>query len=331
MLKPHHKRPRVWPSTVVAVAGSLLVACQVIIGVEMRSASPDAGPRPAARPATTDEDGGAASDAAVDAALRDGGCDLAKPFDTPSPLTSLNTVNGEFSATLSSDEREIFYTTTQPGSALVHRATRETRDVDFSAGTVVEELRDIPSPHWSVSLSADGTTLLVTAKAPPRDLYRAVRASKTAPFAPAALVSFESWSQPEEQVFASARGALYLGVQSGPQFDLFLAGLADGGGYRTPTPLLFFNTQGNESWPVESQDGFTFYYASGDGVSAEILEAKRTSLSAPFFTGATLSFPAAARKHPLWISPDGCRLYLVQDNAPGGQGGADLWVAARPP
>ena len=42
-----------------------------------------------------------------------------------------------------------------------------------------------------------------------------------------------------------------------------------------------------------------------------------------------------ARRGPdgegLWLSPDGCRLYLSQENAPGGRGGADLFVASRPP
>lgn len=310
------------------LATTSLVACQLLVGVEERSE------RVEVATSAADAAGLQVADAGGPPRPRDAGCDPGKPFDAPELLAELSSPYGEFGATLSADELEIFYTTTAPGKSVVHRATRARRDAPFSPGTVVDELRAIPAPHWSLSLSADGTRLLVTAKAPPRDVFVARRAARGEPFGEPSRLAWSGWNlgSGEEHVFAGARGQLYLGVQAGPQFDLFVVPPSLDGGPTRPQPLVFFNTEGgSEAWPVESFDGLTFLYASGTGEASEILESRRTTLDAPFGPGAALSFPLSPRKHPLWLSPDGCRLYLSQDNAPGGAGGADLWVAERPP
>lgn len=306
----------------------VLAACHLVAGVEDRSVGRGEGA------SVFDAASLTLGEAAPPARLRDAGCDLDKPFDTPELLGAVNSVDGEFGAALSADELELFFTTTRRGSAVVHRATRDARDQPFGPGAVVEELQTIPAPHWSVSLSLDGKTLYVTAKGPPRDVFMVSRSSRGTPFGAATRVSFDGWSgaQGEEQVFVNGRGQLYLGVQAGPQFDLYITPLGDAGALLAPVPLVFFNTPGgSEAWPVESADGLTFFYASGTGEASEILESRRTSRTQPFPAGRALSFPLSARKHPLWISPDGCRLYLSQDNAPGGTGGADLWMTERLP
>ncbi|MBL8612672.1 MAG: hypothetical protein JNL38_35355 [Myxococcales bacterium] len=310
---------------------ALGVGCHLVIGVEERSQGDvDASTR----------DADARDDAEVGPGPADGGsdgregCDLAKPFGTPAPLSALNSVDGEFGATLSVDELEIFYTTTATGRAVVHRAVRRKRTDPFDPGAVVAELATIPPPHWSVALGRDDNEIFVTGRSPPRDIYRATRPRRDAPFSGAVRVAFEGWDAgaAEEQVFASAAGQLYLGVQQGPQFDLYVAPPDDAGGNLAPVPLVFFNTTGaSEAWPVQSFDGLTFYYSSGDGISEEILQSRRSNVATPFPAGTALTFPASPRKHPLWLSPDGCRLYLSQDNVPGGGGGADLFVAERPP
>lgn len=333
MLEPSRPRRIARAAVFVALTSSPLAACQIIIGVEDRRAAEtsDGGPdSPGA------QDGASDTPIDVDATMTssDGGCDRFKPFGTPEPLSAANSVDGEFGATLSLDELELLYTTTTPGSALVHRATRARRDLPFGPGSVVDELRTIPTPHWGVSLSPDGTTLYVTAGPPPRNIYRVVRVSPSGAFGASQLLTFPGWKafQAEDQVFVTASGLLYIGLQSGPQYDLYVSPLDDAGVNKTPTPLVFFNTMGgSEAWPVESADGFAFYYAAGDGTSSEIIESRRSSLSTPFPMGTALSFPTSPRKHPLWASADGCRLYLAQDNATGGGGGSDLWVATRPP
>lgn len=316
-----------------ALALAAAAGCHLVIGVEERSRTPasaDAGVE-----ASPGVDSGADAPSLDASEAGDGGCDLQKPFGTPEPLTPLNTVDGEFGATLSTDELEIFYTTTKAGEAVVHRATRAARTLPFTKGEIVAELSGIPAPHWSVSLGPDDRELFVTATSPPRALFRAVRPSRGAAFGGSQLLPLEAPDASdlaEEQVFAAASGQIYVGVQLGPQLDLYVAPRADAGGNSPLVPLFFFNTPASsEAWPVQSHDGLTFYYSSGDGTSEEILQAKRSTVDVPFPAGAALSFPAVARKHPLWLSPDGCRLYLSQENAPGGRGGADLFVASRPP
>lgn len=318
---------------ILGIGSMLLGACQLVIGVEDRRRSDET--REASAPPDSASDDAASFDAGgggVEAGS-DATCDPAKPFGTPTPLSGIGSVEGEFGATLSADELEIFYTTTKPGEAVVHRSTRPSRDAPFPKGSVAEDLSTIPAPHWSVSLSADGLALYVTALGTPRRIYRATRSSREAPFGTATRVTFDNWTgKAEEQVFVTGRGQLYIGVQSGPQFDLYITPRPDGGATLAPVPLVFFNTVGaSEAWPVESSDGRIFYYESGDGVASQILESRRSALETPFPAGVALSFPASPRKHPVWLSPDACRLYLVQDNAPGGAGGADLWVASRPP
>lgn len=325
---------RNWRAGALGALGVAAVAgCHLVIGVEERSRTPpgeDAGLD--ARGA--DDSGLDSSRSDAGDAGDDGGCDLAKPFGTPEPLTALNTVDGEFGATLSSDELEIFYTTTKAGEAVVHRATRANRSDPFPKGEVVAELGTIPAPHWSVSLGGDDLELFVTATSPPRVLFRAVRPTRGAAFGGAQLLRLEAPDAAdlaEDQVFAAASGQIYVAVLLGPQLDLYVAPRADAGGNLPLVPLLFFNTAGSsEAWPVQSRDGLTFYYSSGDGTSEEILQSKRATTDVPFPAGAAISFPAVARKHPLWLSPDGCRLYVSQENAPGGRGGADLFVASRP-
>ncbi len=309
------------------------------MGTEERTVGvADASPAPTTDASDASTDAGAVpADVAIpaDALSPDASgapCDLERPFDSPTPLNAVNSVGGEFGVTLSQDELEIFVTTTtRAGSrAAVHRATRRSVGESFSSPTRVSEL-DVPEPHWGVTLSPDGLVLLVSAGPRPRFIHRAVRPTKTEPFGPSELQPFLENAEGKQfdTPYLAGRGSIYLSRESGPQFDLFFA-FSDGGAFSPPKGLFAFNTSGtSEEWPVESIDGKTFFFASGGLASTEIVEAHRASVSEAYGAGKTLSFPQSAIKHPGWISPDGCRLYLVMDNAPGGSGGADVFVASR--
>ncbi len=328
----------------VAVVSCLLIgglgACHLLVGTEDRTVGvADASPATTtdAADGPTPDGGAQPADAAIPAdALSpdasDAACDLERPFGSPTPLNAVNSVGGEFGVTLSQDELEIFVTTTtRAGSrAAVHRSTRSSVGETFSPPTRVTEL-DVPEPHWGVTLSPDGLVLLVSAGPRPRFIHRAVRATPTEPFGPSELQPFLENAEGKQfdTPYIGGGGALYVSRESGPQFDLFFA-FTDGGAYSPPKGLFAFNTSGtSEEWPVESMDGKTFFFASGGLASSEIVEAHRASATEPYSAGKTLSFPQSAIKHPGWISPDGCRLYLVMENAPGGSGGADVFVATR--
>ena len=323
---------KVWLPAGLAV---VLGACHLLVGVEDRSSGvADAGALPL-------EDARNPVDAVVmdapppplpDAAPDAGVCGPNLPFGSPIPLVGVNTVGGEFAVTLSNDEREVFVTTsTQDGlKPAVYRSTRASLDTSFVPPSLVE--LDVPLPHWGVSLAPNGLDLYVSAGARPRRLYRTRRPTASDPFQPSEVVQIAP--SPVGMLFdnpyVTGRGVLYMTRESGPQFDIYFSFLDDAGAYGIPRSLAAFNTVGtSEDWPVESTDGKTLFFASGGLASTEIIEARRAFPTDAYSTGKPLTFPQAAVKHPGWISVDGCRLYLVMENAPGGRGGADVFVAQR--
>ena len=315
-------------AVVVAAGGHLLVGTEErTVGV---AAEPDGAPSDA--PATPDAPVDAGQDA-PEASLDAGACDPTKPFDSPVPVLGVNSVGGEFGVTLSADELEIFVTSTgaSGGVASVHRATRARVGERFE-GLEPVTLAGVPSAHWGVTLSADGKELLVSAGPRPRRVYRAFRPSVTEPFGPGELLPFEGAAAGVafDTPSLGGEGILYLSREQGPQFDMFFAFRNDAGGFSAPRNLVAFNTPGtSEDWPVESHDGKVLFFASGGLSATEILEARRESRGEPYPVGRTLAFPQSALKHPGFVSRDGCRLYLVMENAPGGSGGSDVFVATR--
>jgi len=315
-------------------AGGVAAGCHWLVGTEDRSvgsldaATPDA----AAPDATAAPDGASPRDAAPDAASPLA-CDPSKPFDSPVPVAGVNTVGGEFGVTLSLDELEIFFTSTGPtgGPSAVFRATRSSIGERFE-GRIKVELDGLPVAAWGITLRPDGKELLVSAGARPRRVYRAFRPAPGEPFGPAELAPFlgNAAGVAFDTPSFGGEGILYLSREQGPQFDMFFGFRDDAGATSSPKSLVAFNTSGtSEDWPIESLDGTTLFFSSGGLSATEIVEARRGSRTEPYPIGRTLAFPQSALKHPGFVSKDGCRLYLVMENAPGGGGGSDVFVASR--
>jgi hypothetical protein len=316
------------------VVGGVAAGCHWLVGTEERSvgevdaALPDASAPPDAAPSVD-----ASPDVALDAGPSPEGCDPTKPFDSPVPVVGVNTVGGEFGVTLSQDELEIFYTSTgaSGGPSLVYRATRAAIGDRFE-GRAKVDLVGLPASAWGITLSPDGKELLVSAGARPRRIYRAFRPAPGEPFGPAEIAPFlgSAAGVAFDTPAFGGEGILYLSREQGPQFDMFFGFRDDAGATSAPRSLAAFNTPGtSEDWPVESLDGTTLFFSSGGLSATEIVEARRASRTEPYPIGRTLSFPQSAFKHPGFVSRDGCRLYLVMENAPGGGGGSDVFVASR--
>jgi hypothetical protein len=80
--------------------------------------------------------------------------------------------------------------------------------------------------------------------------------------------------------------------------------------------------------PVVSTDGLMLYYATGTSAQ-DIFVSTRTSRDVPFGIGLSVAnINSAENDAPLFITADGCLLFL-RSNRPGGAGGADLWVTRR--
>jgi hypothetical protein len=311
-----------------------MAGCHWIVGTEERSVGEVAkAPSDASVPPDGSLPRDASLDAEPDANVDPRACDPAKPFDSPVPVAGVNTVGGEFGVTLSLDELEIFFTSTGPsgGPPMVYRATRSAIGERFEGRTKVD-LDGLPVSPWGITLSPDGTELLVSAGARPRRVYRAFRASSTEPFGPVELAPFlgNAAGVAFDTPSFGGEGILYLSREQGPQFDMFFGFRDDAGATTAPKSVVAFNTPGtSEDWPVESFDGTTLFFSSGGLSATEIVEARRGSRGEPYPIGRTLTFPQSALKHPGYVSKDGCRLYLVMENAPGGGGGSDVFVASR--
>jgi len=290
--------------TIACAAG--LTCCALLVGVERRSvAGADAG------------DGG------------DGACALDKPFGTPVLLAGINTSDGEFSATLTRDEREIFITAGTP--AILMRAERaSTRDA-FGALAPVTELGGLPKPQMHASLSRDGLTLYITAGPPgTRRLWRASRPSPGEPFATAARVTFPNWTERDtEQVMVTDRGAVYFVVQNGPQRDIMVAPPDGDGGWVTPVNWFFNTGPQSEEAPVETPGGRRFYFAQGLSTTARQIIQVDGDDPTNYTVSGSFSWSGMESALPVWASADGCRLYVSILNGLGGAGGADIWVASR--
>lgn len=316
-----------------------LVACHLIVGVEIREVRPDDPESPPADAGGTNADGSLLladvdiPDAASDGDATDGGCDPTKAFAAPTLVPGVNTVAGEFGAALTQDELELFISRRDAQDRQVlHRATRPSVDSPFSIPEPVVELADAGLvPVWGVTISADALELFFSAGPPPRRLYRATRATPTSPFTQPELVTFPGWSSlGEESPSIGPENQLFFSATFGGHFDLYGARRDDAGGFKTPLPFGSLNTLGDEQWPLGLGTNLSFLYASGGPGASVIRESRRASPLEPFTPGTVLAFPNAnAISYPVAASADGCRLYVVMENAQGGIGGADLWVASR--
>ena len=275
------------------------------------------------RDAASRDDGGASSD---------GACDPMKGFGKASLLAGVNSLAGEFGVAISRDELELFLTKRDSQNRqILHRATRPTLDASFS---LPEPIVELSTPALGVTISADGLELFFSALPPPRRIFRTTRATRTSPFRDPTIVVFPAWTSiaddqpslgPESQLLFSSSSS------AGGQKDIYGAQRDDAGAFRTPTPLASLNTLADdETWPVAVASNRSLFYASGNASASVIRESRRASSLEPYTPGTVVTFVNAnAISYPVAASADGCRLYFVMENAQGGIGGADVWVASR--
>jgi hypothetical protein len=79
----------------------------------------------------------------------------ADPFDAPTPLTVLNTMQTEASPSLSRDRLTVYFSSSRSGQELLYRATRSDKDAPFGAPALVPELASMPLLGPAISASGD--------------------------------------------------------------------------------------------------------------------------------------------------------------------------------
>ncbi|HEY2366505.1 MAG TPA: hypothetical protein VGH87_08970, partial [Polyangiaceae bacterium] len=192
-----------------------------------------------------------------------------------------------------------------------------------------------PTPGaFDAALSADGLTLFFSHEQTPDggtldvDLYEAQRPSLTQPFATTSKFGPGIDDPTTNQFHAHSGGAnLYFtvaqitnGVQGAR--DLYVASL--GGGVRMPIAELDGVTSQEEN-PVPSRDELEIFFASNRAVASETLvyRAARTSTALAFDAPVQVPLSIVSTDiTPQYLSADGCRLYVLVDQA-------DVYVSQR--
>jgi hypothetical protein len=116
--------------------------------------------------------------------------------------------------------------------------------------------------------------------------------------------------------------------------EILWAPISDTGMIGAPALLVGgVDTADNEDSPaITADERVLFFRRNAPMADADIYTASRSTATDGF--GPSSAVPGLSQpgvgEVPNWVSPDGCHLYFHSD-APGGSGGIDVWMAARPP
>jgi Tol biopolymer transport system component len=272
-------------------------------------------------------------DATLDAAPAR--CDPTKPFGAPVALDALNTSSTEDGASLSPDERTIYFGSDRPGGtgkSDLYVATRASRDDFFGGPVAIAGVNTAGNETWP-SVTGNGLILYAGTDGTPFDIAVATRSSTGASFGALAPVAALDNSAPaqglglEDPYILEDGSAIYFDNRA----DLYRAAHNAGGSFDAPVlvPGASINTSAAEQTVVVSPDELTLYFGSnrtGGMGMFDIYVATRGTTSDAFGTPTELAaLGSAANEWPTWISPDGCVLYFESDRA----GSSDLFFATR--
>jgi hypothetical protein len=264
---------------------------------------------------------------AVDADTPSSSCRSSQPFGTPVLVPVLNPGGNLWTAQLSPDER-VAYLGINTGQLGIFISVRPNRFDPFGPPTPLSAVNDT-SVTDSPSATANGLALFFESnRSGGYRVYKAERSFLGAEFSKPILLT-DLGDVPSGGPFVTPDGrALYFHSLRESSMDLYRA--ADNGtGFDPPVRLEGVSTDGADEYhPVVTPDELTIFYQS----SAGMLSASRESLDLPFGPPVTLTdldtLKAGKALAPNWVSPDGCRLYYVQqDDAGTGR----LYVAERLP
>jgi hypothetical protein len=285
-----------------------------------------------------------AADAGPDAGIDAGAgarCDPTAPFGPPGPVRGVvNTIVAEDGAHLTADELTIYFSSGRGAGDHAGRnlwkATRTSPDGEFRNLTYVPNVNS-DLDESSPSLSADEKTLYLRCggrDAPPSgQLCVASRDTTADDFSPRGFVmgTNVNVANVDEKDVAVTRdnAAIYLASNRSGDYDVFVADRQGDGSFSEPRPVVEINAaDADDVSPTLSADGLTLYFAS-DRRAAGQLDIWRAVRSAgqPFGTPALVDeLETDADETPMWLSPDGCVLYLGRLPQ---QGGLDILAARR--
>ena len=258
-----------------------------------------------------------------------GRCDPAAPFGAPVHVAAINSAFDEVGLSLTRDERIAFVTRTiQTSSQVIRMATRDSIDDDFSAAIsspLLAAINDEAGDEYGGSTSGDGLLLYFHRQdASTIRLEVAARADVTLPFGMSRSVSIDGTVVTALTPHLSMDGQTLYWLD----FAVFRLHQAQRGSqHYTFTGGRDASSIDNVYNPVLSADELSLYWSNGMG--DDVLISTRASASGTFGPGAPVDgVNSAADDWPVFLTEDGCLLYLASARA-GGLGGMDLWVAQR--
>jgi len=267
-------------------------------------------------------------DATVDAGPR---CTAIAAFGAPMPVAGLNTTFDDQGARLTADELTVVFARSRAnGTSDLYLATRATIADAFGDPMLLGTVNSVNSELWP-TLSPDALLMLFDSDRATTKFHVFItkRTDAAGTFGPP--VSSVALADGDDQPLLANGAALYFtssmrtGLGMG---DIWRVDIDSTGATGMPAAVIGdVNSAGNEAAPAVTADERVMAFAR----DADIYLTSRSSPADGFGTAtavAGLSDPSA-HEAPTWISPDGCHLY-VQSDAPGGMGGIDLYMAARP-
>jgi hypothetical protein len=255
-------------------------------------------------------------------------CNPALSFGAPTFVASLSSSFEESALSLTRDELTAYVSRSNPGNTLLS-ATRASTSVAFPMPATDPALAAVVNQagtEYCPTPTADALVMYFHRQTPNDiGIYAATRASQASPFDAGNLVSVGGMGLLDAltpAISADGQTLYWLDFQQFLLHSAPRAGTATQFGLpRVTSTISMFN-------PVLSADGLTLYYS--DGMETDVLASTRASTSDVFGTGVPVAnVNSPERDAPLFLSNDGCVLYL-KSSRPGGAGGDDIWVARRP-
>jgi len=258
-------------------------------------------------------------------------CDASAPFGMPAPVGGLDSTFDDEGARLTPDElTAVFARSRTGGTTDLYLATRTAVDAPFDAPMLLGTVNSVNSELWP-TLSPDALLLLFDSDRATMTfhVYSSKRADTMSPFGPP-TASVALADGDAEPMLANATSLYFTsstrtGLGMG---DIWRVDIDSTGATGTPAAVIGgVNSAANETAPAITADERVMAFAR-DG---DVFLASRSSPSDGFGPAAAVDGLATmgVNEAPTWISPDACHLYF-QSDAPGGMGGIDLYMAARP-
>lgn len=284
------------------------------------------------------EDGRSHDDVAeVDVTKPPVACNLDLPFGNPTPIAELASDAAETSPHLTDDELDIVFQSRRgaagalPSFYVAHRASR-TAAFDTPQPFPIYQEGDTDPVY-----SGDGLSLYFSTDkrldSQSYDLWVTERTSLAGIWGVPFRVLGTSTTDPEFHPFARAGGLFYTRLQQASDRSIWFAQRTNGA-FNAGIKVDGLDEPGvDDETPTPSADGLSIYFASRRMTAGDldIWFARRTKIDEAFASPTrVVELSTPEDDSPGWISPDGCRLYLVRSSIKDGGSDLDIYVAEKP-